>query len=303
MGQRVSQPLSTGWLGLDLALGGGLPPGSLVEVCGGVGSGKTSLGLCMAAAAQQRGGWVAWIAGGDDPPASYVQACGVDLLRMVLARPTDLEIALDMLERLVDSAAFELVIFDGLDALPSPRRRVQPDWYSDDAYATSPVSLSLRRLYQRLMCQDAALVITHIGPGGLSGVPTNSPSYHKLYRRLTRLALPLMARTRLQLTPGQLILSGPTVIGQNANLSVIKNPTKPYHQTLSFDIMYSQGVRRSRETFDLALQLGVICHRGNGFTFEQRFLGETRQNVIDLFDCCEHRHPIEQALRRRLLLD
>jgi recombination protein RecA len=253
----------------------------------------------MLAAATRRGDWAAWIDGDHSFSARYAQACGVALDRLALAQPPDLEAALEMLDRLVASAACGLIVLDGLDFLPSRHPDLQTDWYADDAYAHQPVSMSLRRTLQSLTRQPGALVITHSG---------HSPAdrgalYHDLHENLTRLSLPLLARTRLLVSGGPTIQAGGHIIGQQAHLFVIKNPTKPYHQTLTFDIMYSQGVRRSSEVFDLALRLGIIRKTGDGYACEQSFLGPTRQTVIDLFNGCVPPHPVEQALRHRLLLE
>lgn len=276
------QFISTGSFGLDLALGGGVPVGSLIELYGPQESGKTSLALRLAAQAQTLGQLIAWVDADQtfDPP--YARRCGLDLTRLILVQPGWLEAGLNMAEGLACSGAISLAVLDGLDALPTeselfaPALRLVPThWQSTPQFSPwlSGIGDCLRRW-------QITLVITHGGVVQPGQAGSLSQAYHELAENLGRLALPLQAGLRLKLEPlGRVRQAGQTV-GQRTRARIVKYSLKPCLPAAEFDIMYSQGVLRSSEVFDLGIRLGVIRRQGNGYRFERINLGKERRQVL-----------------------
>jgi len=237
-------PLSTGSPALDLALGGGCPPGAIAELYGPAGSGKTTLCQQLAASCQRQARPVAWIDCDPTFTPAYARRCGVDLAQFYLVQPGWLEAALEIAGCLLESGQIGLVVLDGLDALPDLEEQQRPlvvqpeEVMPEDAYRLL-LSPWLRRMRPMLRLWKACLVVTHQG-----GSRRISQVYHGLAGQLGRLALPLQAGLRIQLEPGKLLYSGggKIVSGQRIRAHLLKNPLKTSLQSAEFDIMYSQDV-------------------------------------------------------------
>lgn len=299
----TSGRISTGLFGLDLALGGGAPADSLVELYGPQESGKTSLAFSLAVQAQSAGRTVAWIDADHTFDPAYARRCGLDLPGLILVQPGWLEAGLDMTEALAASGSIGLAVLDGLDAQPGynevfsfARRADPPDWQS-----TPQFSPWLRRIGDCLRRWQTALVIIH---GGLEQPRQSRPvsrAYHELADNLGRLALSLQATLRLKMAPQARLRQGRQAVGQRVRAEIMKYSLKPCLPAAEFDIMYSQGVLRSSEVLDLGVRLGVIHHQGSGYVFEQVTLGiERRQALRRLEQDALLRETIEQTLNQAL---
>lgn len=292
-----SSPLSTGSFGLDLALGGGCPPGVVVELYGPEESGKTTLCQHLAASCQENDRPVAWINCDYTFDPAFARRCGVDLEQLYLVQPGWLEAALEMSACLLQSGTFGLVVLDGLDALPT-LEEYRPVETEPEAGYKSLLSPWLRRFKPALQFWQTTLVVTHQGERRRI-----SQTYHALSGQLGRLALPLQAAVRIRMEPLDLLHAGPrrVVAGRRVRARVVKNPLKASLQITEFDIMYSQGVQRSSEVLDQAIRLGVIRRRGSGYSFGQTDLGGGREQVIILLHEPALRHQLELALHQALL--
>lgn len=225
----------TGLPGLDEALGGGLPAGTLVEISGPSESGKTALCLRLAGAirAARPEALVVWADGDRTFNPAWLPAHGIAPQGCYEARPATLEQALELLEAAVRFPEVALAVLDGADGLPTAVDLEPVGRREHLAAQNNRLAAGARRLSQPLCNAGALVVITH-GPEE-RGV---SAAYHHLASGMERLSLKLLAGVRLRLEPGELIYRGRQIAGRRAILTVLKNPINPHHTRLEFDIMH-----------------------------------------------------------------
>lgn len=294
-------PISTGSLQIDLAIGGGILPGDIVDISGPMGSGKTLLCQHMAAAAQTLDHSCAWIDADHTLDAAFAWRCGVDFNRLAVLQPLDTEQAMDMLLSVAASGDVALVVVDSLTGLLS----------TSDLYPGKPhpdeemISLAIRGLPQIQKRNGVAAIFTHLNP------PTRGAPYHNLHLRFARLALPLHTSVRLRLGEPRPVSRMRKPIGQRTRVDARRLPFIPARSTpenfppcsveIDLDIMYNQGIVKTGELLDLGIQMGLILFRNGQFTFGDREMGPDRAAALDAIERPELAAVLEDTIRRMLL--
>lgn len=286
--------ISTGSLRLDIALGGGVPRGQVVEISGDEGCGKTSLCLHLAANAQAGEGLCAWVDGDHSLDLDYAQHIGVDPNRMYLISTGNAEGILDCLERLVYSGAFTLIVLDAVEALVPQSEFHLPLGIDNPPLTNNLISLTLRRLRAVLPRNRTTLAITHREPKGISAV------YHGLSSDPGRLALRLHASLWLRLKSLHPIRENRTVVGQCIEVKIAKNNFLPCFNRVEVDIMYRHGILKMVEVLEAGLLAGLIRVNSGAYTYQGMALGSSPKEVIETFrKDADLTSRLEQAIRQQ----
>lgn len=322
-------PLSSGALRLDLACGGGVYPGEIVEICGPPDSGKSLLCLRLAAAAQHAGGECAWIDADWSFDLAFARRLGVRLDgrpdtsqggradaaasidSLILARPVCAEAAMDMLRRLA-AAGPRLIVVDSLGSLIS-RQEIDGIAGEQEMVEIKQLSLALRSVTPELARRGISLVIVRqsaAGADGAASAPT-SAAYHGLRHNLERLSVDLHAGLTVQLERGRTIWGAGQPVGLRAQARVIRprrlrannNSIKiaPCSQRVDFDIMYKQGFIRTGEVFDLGIETGSVHIQEGRYYFQDRELGSGRVAAIQAMEQKALTLEVVQVIRQQML--
>lgn len=273
-GAKVSAPaISTGSLGLDLALGiGGVPRGRVVEIFGPEASGKTTLALHVLAEAQKGGGVGAFIDAEHALDPIYCRRLGVDIDNLLLSQPDTGEQALEIAEVLVRSGAVDVVVVDSVAALV-PKAEIEGEM------GDSHVGLQARLMSQALRkltgviskSQTSALFVNQIRLkiGVLFGNPETTPG---------GLALKFHSSIRMDIRKIATLKSGDNIYGNRVRVKIVKNKLAPPFRIAEFDIIYGEGISREGELLDLGTELGVIKKSGTWFSYGEERIGQGREN-------------------------
>lgn len=291
------ETISTGSLGLDLAIGvGGLPKGRIVEIYGPESSGKTTVALHAVAEAQKAGGLAAFIDAEHAMDPVYAKALGVDIDNLIISQPDNGEQALEIAESLVKSGVIDILIIDSVAALV-PRSEIEGDM------GDSHVGLQARLMSQALRKLTASTnrfktVIIFINQlrekiGVMFGNPETTTGGR---------ALKFYSTLRLDIRKFDTIKKNDVVIGNRTRVKVVKNKVAPPFRQAEFDIMYGEGISRAGEIVDIASQYGIIEKAGSWYSYNDMKIGQGRENVKQfLLDNQEMMEEIEGQVRRTLL--
>ncbi len=285
--------ISTGSLGLDIALGiGGLPRGRVVEIYGPESSGKTTLALHVIAEAQKGGGTCAFIDAEHalDPP--YAKKLGVDIDNLLISQPDAGEQALEIADTLVRSGAIDVLVIDSVAALV-PRAELEGEMGdSHMGLHARLMSQALRKLTGSISRSRTMVVFINqirMKIGVMFGNPETTTGGQ---------ALKFYASVRLDIRRIGAIKDRDQVIGNQTRVKVVKNKMAPPFKVVDFDIMYGQGISKRGELIDLGVQAGVVEKSGSWFSYDGQRIGQGRENAkLYLKENAEIGEAIERAIR------
>ncbi|KAF0141885.1 MAG: recombination protein RecA [Rhodospirillaceae bacterium] len=285
--------ISTGSLGLDIALGvGGLPRGRIVEIYGPESSGKTTLALHVIAEAQKRSGACAFIDAEHALDAVYTHKLGVNLDELLVSQPDAGEQALEICDTLVRSGAIDVVVVDSVAALV-PRAELEGEMGdSHVGLHARLMSQALRKLTASVARSNALIIFINqirMKIGVMFGNPETTTGGN---------ALKFYASVRLEIRRIGAIKDRDEVVGNQTRVKVVKNKVAPPFKTVEFDIMYGEGVSKNGELLDLGVKAGVIEKAGSWFSYNAQRIGQGRENARSfLRDNPQAAEEIEGAIR------
>ena len=275
-GQQVveTEAISTGSLGLDIALGiGGLPRGRVVEIYGPESSGKTTLALHVVAEAQKRGGQCAFIDAEHALDPGYARKLGVKVEDLLISQPDAGEQALEIADTLVRSGAVDVIVIDSVAALV-PRAELEGEMGdSHVGLQARLMSQALRKLTGSISRSNCMIVFINqirMKIGVMFGNPETTTGGN---------ALKFYASVRLDIRRIGAIKDGDEVVGNQTRVKVVKNKVAPPFKTVEFDIMYGEGISKTGELVDLGVKAGTVEKAGAWFSFDGQRIGQGRENA------------------------
>jgi recombination protein RecA len=289
------ETISTGALTLDLALGGGLPKGRVIEIYGPESSGKTTLALHAIAEVQKLGGVAAFVDAEHALDPAYAAVLGVDIDNLLVSQPDTGESALEIVDQLVRSAAVDIVVIDSVAALV-PRAEIEGE-----------MGDSHMGLQARLMSQALRKITGNIGKSGCTVVFLNQlrqkigVTYGNPETTTGGNALKFYASVRLDIRRIQTLKKGNEEFGNRAKVKVAKNKVAPPFRIAEFDIIFGKGISTLGCIVDLAEQTGVITRKGAWYSYNGDNIAQGRDNSIKyLEENSELIQEIELKVRQKL---
>jgi recombination protein RecA len=274
LGERTDvevECIPTGSVGLDLALGGGLPKGRIIEIYGPESSGKTTLTLHAIAEIQKQGGTAAFIDAEHALDPAYAKRIGVDTDNLLLSQPDNGEQALEITETLVRSNAVDLIVVDSVAAL-TPRAEIEGDMGdSHMGLQARLMSQALRKLTGVISRSKVTVIFINqirMKIGVMFGNPETTTGGN---------ALKFYASVRMDIRRISQIKQGDKVIGNRTRVKVVKNKIAPPFREAEFDIMYNQGISKSGDVLDLAVNNNIVEKSGAWFAYKDAKIGQGRE--------------------------
>ena len=289
LGDKIAEDIDvipTGSIGLDLALGvGGYPRGRVIEIYGPESSGKTTLTIHAIAEVQKQGGIAAFIDAEHAFDSVYASSLGVDIDNLLISQPDNGEQALEIADHLISSGAVDLVVIDSVAAL-TPKSEI------DGEMGDSKMGLHARLMSQALRKLTATISKTgctcifinqiRMKIGVMFGNPETTTGGN---------ALKFYSSIRLDIRRIGAIKNGENITGNRTRVKVVKNKVAPPFNKVEFDIMFGQGISRSGEVLDAAVEADIINKSGSWFSYDDTKLGQGRdavkQMISDNPELCE----------------
>jgi recombination protein RecA len=289
------ETISTGALTLDLALGGGLPKGRVIEIYGPESSGKTTVALHAIAEVQREGGIAAFVDAEHALDPTYAAALGVDIENLLVSQPDTGEAALEIVDQLVRSAAVDIVVIDSVAALV-PRAEIEGDM--GDAHVG---------LQARLMSQALRKITGNIGKSGCTVIFINQlrqkigVTYGSPETTTGGNALKFYASVRLDIRRIQTLKKGTDEFGNRVKVKVAKNKVAPPFRIAEFDIIFGKGVSTLGCLVDLAEETGILTRKGAWYSYNGDNISQGRDNAIKyLEEKPDFAAQIKQLVREKL---
>lgn len=293
-GSVEAEVISTGSLGLDIALGiGGLPKGRIIEIYGPESSGKTTLALHVVAEAQKNGGVAAFVDAEHALDPSYAKKLGVDVNELLISQPDTGEQALEIADTLVRSGAVDILVVDSVAAL-TPRAEIEGEMGdSHVGLQARLMSQALRKLTGSIAKSNCMVIFINqirMKIGVMYGNPETTTGGN---------ALKFYASIRLDIRRTGQIKDKDEIVGNATRVKVVKNKMAPPFKQVEFDIMYGQGISKTGELLDLGVKAGVVEKSGSWYSHDSQRIGQGRENAKTfLRDNPEMADAIEQAVRK-----
>ncbi len=289
------ETISTGSLGLDIALGvGGLPRGRVIEIYGPESSGKTTLALHVIAEAQRGGGTAAFVDAEHALDPVYAKKLGVNIDELIVSQPDTGEQALEIVDTLVRSNAIDVLVIDSVAALV-PRAEIEGEMGdSHVGLQARLMSQSLRKLtgsISRSRCMVIFINQLRMKIGVMYGNPETTTGGN---------ALKFYASVRLDIRRTGQIKDRDDIVGNATRVKVVKNKVAPPFKQVEFDIMYGEGISKIGEVLDLGVKAGLVEKSGAWFSYDSVRIGQGRENAkVFLKENPEMADRLERAIRTR----
>ena len=290
------QVVSTGSLGLDIALGvGGLPRGRVVEIYGPESSGKTTLTLQVIAEMQKIGGQCAFVDAEHALDIQYAQKLGVNLQDLLISQPDTGEQALEIVDSLVRSGAVHLVVIDSVAAL-TPKAELEGDMGDSlPGLQARLMSQALRKLTATIKKTNCMVIFINqirMKIGVMFGSPETTTGGN---------ALKFYASVRLDIRRTGTIKRGDDAIGNETKVKVVKNKVAPPFKTAEFDILFGEGISRQGEIIDMGVEAKIIDKSGAWYAYQGEKIGQGRDNAREfLRENADLSYEIENKVRESL---
>ena len=287
------EAISTGSLGLDIALGiGGLPKGRIVEIFGPESSGKTTLALHVIAEAQRKGGICAFVDAEHALDPVYARKLGVNVDDLLISQPDAGEQALEITDTLVRSGAIDVLVVDSVAAL-TPRAELEGEMGDSlPGQQARLMSQAMRKLTSSISKSKCLVIFINqirMKIGVMYGSPETTTGGN---------ALKFYASVRLDIRRIGALKDREEIVGNQTRVKVVKNKLAPPFRQVEFDIMYGEGISKTGELLDLGVKSGIVEKSGAWFSWDSQRLGQGRENARQfLKDNPEAANAIEQGVR------
>lgn len=268
------EAVSTGSLGLDIALGiGGLPKGRVIEIYGPESSGKTTLALHVAAEVQKQGGVAAFVDAEHALDPVYANALGVDIDELLISQPDTGEQALEITDTLVRSGAVDVLVVDSVAAL-TPRAELEGEMGDTHVGLQARLmSQALRKLTSSIAKSKCMVIFINqirMKIGVMYGSPETTSGGN---------ALKFYSSVRMDIRRIGAIKEKDEIVGNQTRVKVVKNKVAPPFKMVEFDIMYGQGISKNGELIDLGVKADVVEKSGSWYSYDSQRIGQGRENA------------------------
>ncbi len=286
------EAISTGSLGLDIALGiGGLPRGRIIEIFGPESSGKTTLALHVIAEAQKKGGVCGFVDAEHAMDPGYARKLGVDLEELIVSQPDTGEQALEITDTLVRSGAIDVIVIDSVAAL-TPKAEIEGEMGDVlPGMQARLMSQALRKLtgsISRSRCLVIFINQIRMKIGVMFGNPETTTGGN---------ALKFYSSVRLDIRRIGQIKERDEVVGNQTRVKVVKNKVAPPFKQVEFDIMYGAGISKTGELIDLGVKANIVEKSGSWYTYDSQRIGQGRENAKAYL---RDNPPAAEALEREI---